>query len=86
VQQPPAQAQIASIRLKVVPVGLLEVVVIVVLEVDARAFGGRLRCRQRNNRREVVATAEEIQLDAREKCEEAEGVNEREGPCYRCSC
>jgi hypothetical protein len=33
-QQPPAQAQIASVRLEVVAVGLLEIVIVVVLEVD----------------------------------------------------
>ena len=35
VQQPPAQAQVPSIRFEVISVGLLEVIVVVVLEVDA---------------------------------------------------
>ena len=35
VQQPPAQTQVPSICLEVIAVGLLEVVVVVVLEVDA---------------------------------------------------
>lgn len=36
VQQPPAQTQVAPVGLEVVAVGLLEIVVVVVLEVDAR--------------------------------------------------
>lgn len=73
-QQPPAQTQIASICLKVVTVGLLEVVVIIVLEVDT----GRRVCwrggRQGDDGGEVVATAKEIELDAGQKGEQGDSV------------
>jgi hypothetical protein len=84
VQQPPAQAQISPVRLKVVAIRLLEVVVIVVLEVDARAFRRRLRRRQRDNRREVIPATEQIQLYPREQRKQSQRINQRKRPCYRC--
>ena len=37
-----------------------------------------------NDAREVIATAEEVELDSGQECEEGEGVEEGEGARYRC--
>lgn len=68
-QQPPAQAEVASICLEVVSVCLLEVVVVVVLEADPRRGVCCGRCGERDDGSEVVAAAEEVELDAGEECE-----------------
>jgi hypothetical protein len=86
VQQPPAQAQVPSIRLKVVAIRLLKVVVVIVLEVDARAFAGGLGRRERDDGGEVVAAAEQVQLDACEEGQEGEGVDEGKGASYCWDC
>lgn len=81
-EQPPAQTKVPPVCLKVVAVGLFKVVVVVVLEVDARALGGWLWCSKRDNRGEIVAAAKEVQLDSRKKREEAEGVEKSKGSGY----
>jgi hypothetical protein len=85
VQQPPTEAQISAIRLKVVPVSLLKVVVVVVLQINARAFVGGYGRGEGHDGGEVVAAAQQIELDACEESEQAEGVEKRKGSCYRCS-
>ena len=84
VQQPPAQAQVSPVRLEVIAVRVLEVVVVVVLQADLGALAGGLRGSERDDRSEVVAAAQQVQLDAGEEGEEGEGVQKREGSCYRC--
>jgi hypothetical protein len=78
VQQPPAQAEVTAVCLKVVTVGGVGIV-IVVLEGYAGAFGRWRGCCQRDDRGEVVAPPEQIELDAGEKGEEGERVEQREG-------
>lgn len=62
VQQPPAESQVSPVGLKVVAEGLSQLI-IVILEADCRVGRGSS---QRDNTREVVAAAKEVELDAGE--------------------
>lgn len=73
-QQPPAQTQVSPVRLKVVSIGLFKVVVVVVLEAYPRFLVRRWRGSKGNDGSEVVAAAEEVQLDAGQKCEKGQCV------------
>ena len=85
VQQPPAQTEVSPIRLEIISVGLIEVVVVIVLQIYAGLLVRWRWCSERHDRGEVVAAAKEVELDACEECKERQGVQEREGACYRWS-
>lgn len=64
VQQPPTQTQVPAISFEIVAIPALFVIIVVVLEIDARSLGGWV-CGERNDGGEVVAAAEQVELDAR---------------------
>jgi hypothetical protein len=77
VKQPPTEGQIPAVGLEVGAIGILKVVVIVILEGDTRILP-RWRS-ERNNAGEVIATAKKVELNAGEKGQKREGIDE--GKC-----
>lgn len=71
-QQPPAEGEELAVGLKVIAVGLLQIVIIMIFE----AYRGILKTvgGQGNDAGKVIAATEEIELDPSQEGEEAERV------------
>lgn len=76
-EQPPAKCQVFPVGFEIVTVDIV-VIVVIVFEGDLRSLGGSARRGERDDRREVGASAEEIELNAGEEGEEGEGIEEGE--------
>lgn len=76
-EQPPAECQVFPVGLEIVTVDII-VVVVIVFKGDLRSLGGSARRGERDDRGEVCASAEEIELDAGEEGKEGESVEEGE--------
>ena len=81
-KQPPAESKIPPVGLEVIPQGLSKIVIVMVLEADCRCVCRGVR--QRDNARQVVSTAKEIELDTGKDGQKGKGVDKSKGPGDSC--
>ena len=74
VQQPPAEGQVFAVRFEIIAVDTIVVIVIVVLEGDVGRLRGVWWAGERDDRREVCAATEQVELDTGEKGQKGEGI------------
>lgn len=76
-EQPPTESKVPPVGLKIIAQRLRKVVIIVVLKTDRRCI--RRRRGQRNHARQVVPTAQQVELDPSKDGQKRQGVNESKG-------
>lgn len=77
-KQPPTEGKVSPICLKVISQSLCEVIIIVILKTNSRSI--RRGCSHGDHAGQIVASAEQVELDSSEDGQQGQGIDECKRP------
>jgi len=81
-KKPPAESKISSVGLIIVTQGLRRVIIVMVLKADSRCVCRG--CCQRDHARQVVPSAQQVELNPRKDGQKGQGVDKSKGSGNSC--